>query len=508
MKRKNIFAIIALLILSACSQDFLEVDPKGRISSDDFLTNQEEAEMALWGVYDLMTWNYNRDWHSAFFLKVLPGDDANAAGSGPADQKQLQEIDDFTQVADNSSIEQIWSGYYQTISAANTVINRLSEGDLTGVDDLIAEAKAIRAFNYFELVVLFGDVPLILDSPETEADMHKSRTPKADIYAQIEADLTDAISELPLKSEYSEADKFRISKGTAQSVLGKAYLYQEKWGEAVSQFGDVISSQEYDLLEDFEQVWRVSSEFGAESILELQYISSEQYDWSNFPWGGNVESNIHVQLMGPRGDGIFDVAAIGISNGWGFNLPTEDVANAFEEAGDIIRRDATLISEEDLVAAGGGVNEPEGGFHDYEGYVRLKYVTRPDETAGSIKELNYAVNWRLIRYADVLLMAAEAYYRDGAEASALTELNKVRDRAGLEDVDASGSALFDAIVTERRLELAFEGQRFWDVVRWGIAGQELSDTQFTSGKNEVFPIPQREVNVNENITPDDQNPGY
>ncbi|MDA3816149.1 MAG: RagB/SusD family nutrient uptake outer membrane protein, partial [Prolixibacteraceae bacterium] len=232
------------------------------------------------------------------------------------------------------------------------------------------------------------------------------------------------------------------------------------------------------------------------------------YDWSNFPWGGNVESNIHVQLMGPRGDGIFDVAAIGISNGWGFNLPTEDVANAFEEAGDIIRRDATLISEEDLVAAGGGVNEPEGGFHDYEGYVRLKYVTRPDETAGSIKELNYAVNWRLIRYADVLLMAAEAYYRDGAEASALTELNKVRDRAGLEDVDASGSALFDAIVTERRLELAFEGQRFWDVVRWGIAGQELSDTQFTSGKNEVFPIPQREVNVNENITPDDQNPGY
>lgn len=504
--KRNIFTIILALLLSACSSDFLEVPPTGRISSDDFMTTNEEAKMALWGVYDLMQWNYNRDWHSAFFLKALPGDDINAAGGGPTDQKQLQEIDDFTHVADNSSIEGIWKAYYMTISAANTVINRLAESQLSEKEMLIAEAKAIRAYNYLELVTLFGDVPLLLASPQTEDEMHLPRTAKAEIFAQIEKDLKEAIPVLPVKSALSAADKFRFSKGTAQSTLGKAYLYQEKWADAATQLGDVIKSNEYGLEANFENVWRVASEFGTESVLELQYISSELYDWGNFPWGARPESNIHVQLMGPRGDGIFNVAPIGVVNGWGFNLPTKKLNDAFVAAGDVVRKNATLISEADLVAAGGSVKQPDGGFHDYEGFVRLKYVTRADETAGEIRELNYAVNWRLIRYADVLLLAAEAYYRAGNEAQALIELNKVRSRAGLANVAASGSALFDAIVLERQLELACEGHRYWDLVRWGKAEAELAPLGFKKNKHELFPIPQRELNVNKNITT--QNPGF
>ena len=243
-----------------------------------------------------------------------------------------------------------------------------------------------------------------------------------------------------------------------------------------------------------------------ESLIELNYVSTEKYDWGNFPWGGRPESNIHAQLMGPRGD-AFDVAAIGVANGWGFNLPTSKIGQAFANAGDVVRKNATLISELDLITAGGLVTPPDTGIHDYEGFVRLKYVTRTEDTAGPINELNYGINWRLLRYADVLLMAAEAYHKNNEDGKAQVELNKVRFRAGLSNVTATGNALFNAIVLERQLELAFEGQRFWDLVRWELADTELSSIGYTS-KNQVFPIPSNEISRNVLINPEDQNPGY
>ena len=506
---KKYIKIITLGILiifnyTSCSDEFTEVDPVGQINEDDFLTTDAEAESVIYGIYDLMAWNYNRPWNSAFFVKILPGDIANA-GSTIGDQTALQQIDDFEYVSDNTAITGIWEGYYKTIGLANVLIEKLEISELSSKDKFIAEAKFLRAYSYFELVTLFGGVPLRITTPQSIDEFALARSTKSEVYAQIESDLDVAISGLPSKSAI--AQPFRISKEAAEAVLGKVYLFQEKYDLAAIEFEKVISSNAFDLESDFANVWDSSSENGIESLIELTYVSTESYDWGNFPWGGRPESNIHAQLMGPRGDGIFDVAAIGVANGWGFNIPTAKIGQAFENEGDDVRKNATLISEADLVAAGGGVNAPDTGIHDYEGYVRLKYVTRTEDTDGPINELNYGINWRLLRYADVLLMAAEAYNKNSEDSKALIELNKVRLRAGLEDVTATGTDLFDAIVLERQLELAFEGQRFWDLVRWGLADTELSSLGYTS-KNEVFPIPANEISRNTLINQEDQNTGY
>ena len=216
---------------------------------------------------------------------------------------------------------------------------------------------------------------------------------------------------------------------------------------------------------------------------------------------------MHIQLMGPRGDGIFDLTGTGLINGWGFNLPTAKLVSAFEAAGDVNRKAATLMTEAELIAAGGSVN---GTPWDYEGAIRIKYATRTSQSVseGTI-ETNYTTNWRVLRYAEVLLLAAEAYNAENQDDKARTELNKIRFRAGLADVPdtLTGTALFDAIVNEKYLELAHEGQRFWDLVRWGRASAELSADGYTS-KNDLFPIPASEIDKNDALTIADQNPGY
>lgn len=497
-------SILILLNYTSCSSDFTEVDPIGKVNEADFLSTDAEAEAVIFGIYDLMAWNYNRDWNSAFFLKVLPGDMANA-GSTSGDQPAWQQLDDFKYVADNPVITAVWEGYYKTIGLANILIEKLETSELSSKDKFIAEAKFLRAYSYLELVTMFGDVPLRINTPKTISEFALARSPKSDVYAQIEGDLGVAISGLPTKSAI--AQPFRISKEAAQAVLGKVYLFQEKYPLAVIEFEKVISSNAFDLEPVFADIWSVNSENGIESLIELTYVSTESYDWGNFPWGGRPESNIHAQLMGPRGDGIFDVAAIGISNGWGFNIPTKKIGLAYEDAGDDVRKAATLISEVDLIAAGGAVNAPDTGIHDYEGYIRLKYTTKPEDTAGPTTELNYGINWRLLRYADVLLMAAEAYNKNEEDGKALIELNKVRNRVNLADVTATGTSLFTAIVKERQLELAFEGQRFFDLIRWKLAEAELSSFGYTS-KNQVFPIPANEISRNTLINAEDQNAGY
>ncbi|SFE13068.1 RagB/SusD family nutrient uptake outer membrane protein [Thermophagus xiamenensis] len=509
---------LIIILLPACSDDFLDVEPAGRLSSDIYPSTDEEVLATIIGVYDLMQWNYGRDWNSAFFAKNLPADDCNA-GSSESDQLPYQNLDDFKNEADNTVTTAIWEGFYKAINQCNTIIERIEpENDFR--EQIIAEAKALRAWNYFELVTLYGDVPFFTVNPTSVDDYHKPRTPKEQIYESIESDLIEAIDILPLKSELEDSHKFRVSKGTAQSILGKIYLYQEKWNEAHTVLSQVISSGEYDLEPNFGDVWKRVGELGVESVFEVLYTSQEGYDWGNFGWAGEHESNIHVQLMGPRSPFFGNLDVLGIIPGWGFNLPTASIGAAFEEMGDNgPRYQATLMSEEEFIAAGGEINpdtDDDGNpvpAHDYEGYLRLKYVTYSDQTntsGAAIPELNYTTNWRLIRYADVLLMAAEAYNEDDDEASARVELNKVRARAELATYDSpmSKEELREAIKKERQLELAFEGSRYWDLIRWGDAAEVLGPLGFVAGKHEHFPIPQTEISSNNAITQEDQNPGF
>ncbi|CAL2061273.1 RagB/SusD family nutrient uptake outer membrane protein [Tenacibaculum sp. 190524A05c] len=512
--KKAIYFIAFIMFLGAisCSEDFTNNPREDVQDLKTFFLEEDNVEQAVIGVYDLMQYNYGRDWHSAFLVKLLPGDDANCAGGNSNDQAQLQDIDDYANVAtSNPSIESMWNLFYRTIAMSNLIIENLADSDVSNKDRAIAEAKFFRAWCYFELTTMFGDIPLRLTVPKGAEDFGLAKSSRADVYVAIENDLRDAITNLPEKS--GVADSFRVSKGAAQAVMGKVLVFQEKYAEAVPFFESVINNPSHDLQSNIADVWSVSNEFGVESLLEIGYISTTGRDWGNIAWGGRNESNLHIQLMGPRGDGIFGVGSIGLLNGWGFNLPTNKLAMAFDAAGDTNRKSATLMTEAELIAAGGSVDASAatgGVIWDYEGAIRIKYATKSEDTsADGVRELNYSTNFRLLRYAEVLLLAAEAYNMSGNDPQARIELNKIRNRAGLADIPSStaGNDLFDAIVNEKFLELAHEGQRFWDLVRWGRASTELSGTGY-SVKNNLYPIPQTEIDKNSELTAADQNPGY
>lgn len=478
---------ILLLTVGGCS-DFLDQEVPGAVTTDVFYQTDEDALQATTAIYDGMTAHYSAVWNSMYMVKVLPSDESNAGGSGFGDQPAYQNIDDFNFGPENDVINRVWRLTYNAIFNANMVINKVEPTNELR-ERLIAEAKVLRAYAYMDLVSLWGPVPVVTRELLISEWNTTKRNSREEVYAQIEADLKEAAAVLPTKSAYGPAEKFRVSKGTAQALLGKAYLYQERWSEAASEFDKIITSGEYDLASSVGAVFSPEGEFGQESIFEISYTPSESYDWGNFPWDWRPESNVHIQLMGPRADYYTKAPADSLLAGWGFNLPREELYLQFVESGEVggERYWATIMSQEDLEAMGGGWSQPDA--YEYEGYFQRRYGSYSTQTGAPVGELNYGTNWRLIRYADVLLMAAEANYRAGNEGQALTYLNMVRERSELDPVSASGNALFQAIVNERELELAFEGFRFIDLVRWGLAEEELSDLGFQAGKHEVLPIP-------------------
>jgi starch-binding outer membrane protein, SusD/RagB family len=492
---KSIFiksALIGITVLSVAGgcKKFLDQEVPGAFPEQDFYKTDVDATQAVTGVYDMMQAHYNNNWASIYMIKTLLADESNAGGSDAGDQPGYQTLDNYNHDATNDKVRDAWRMCYFTIYRANKVINRVEQAtDLR--KRLVAEAKVLRAYNYFELVSLWGDVPLVLNDIPPGDYTATGRKPKADVYAQIEKDLTEAIAVLPTKANYAVSEKFRVSKGTAQALLGKAYLYQQKWNEAAAQLEAVITSNQYSLASSIGAAFSRNHEFGQESIFETSFTNARSYDWGNFPWGGAPESNIHIQLMGPRGDYYTKAPADSLIAGWGFVLPKQKLWNAYVAANDETRRRQTIMSEVELKAAGGNWTNPTA--YDYEGYFQRKYGSFTSQTGTPIGELNYGTNWRHIRYADVLLMAAEAFYRASNEPKARGYLNQVRQRSGLPDVTAAGNALFTAIVTERQLELAFEGVRFPDLVRWNLAVQELGALGFKANKHELLPIPDYDV---------------
>jgi len=502
MKRLiNISAIcFSLLILASGCKKFLTQDVPGAYAENDFYKSDADITQAVTGIYDMMQAHYNASWGSIYMVKSLLSDESNCGGANATDQPQYQSLDDFKHDAANAGVRDAWRMCYFTIYRANKVINKTDPSNSLR-KRLVAEAKTLRAYNYLELVSLWGDVPLVLNDIPPSQYTSTPRAPKADVYGQIVQDLTEAIADLPLKSA---SERFRVSKGTAQALLGKAYLFQEKWSEAAAQFETVITSNQYSLAPSVGEAFSRGSEFGSESLFEISYDPTRNYDWGNYPWDWQPESNIHVQLMGPRADYYTKAPADSLIGGWGFIRPKKKLWDAFVAAGDVQRRRQTIMSEAELTAAGGGWSNPSDW--DYEGYFQRKYGTFTTQTGPPVGELNYGTNWRHLRYADVLLMAAEANNKMGGagDSKAQTYLNMIRSRANLGAVSATGTALFDAIVKERQLELAFEGVRFVDLVRWGRANTELSSLGFVAGKNELLPIPDYDVRAG-GLT---QNPGY
>ena len=511
----GLLAIVAGMVMSGCD-DFLDTEQLGVTSQDDFYQTDDEALEALYGVYDKL----QADQVSNFQYKNVLSDDGQAGGASRSDNSDGNQLNEFTISPSNSVLETMFSHYYKMIYCANILIEKV-EADTDTKILCIAEAKFLRAYAYFELVTLWGPVPLVLETLDVD-NYNQPNSTISELWAQIELDLEEAIPVLPLKSEQSDAEKARASKGAAQSLLGKAYLYQEKYDEAADMFDTVINSGEYSLYPDFSMLTREVSEFGVESIFEISYVADRT--------SSSESTQIHA-YCGPR-SGYFSAGTTGLSeSGWGFVNPLPGLREVFVEEGDEIRWKATVLNEEDLEEYGASIRAADGNLpYGNDGLVRMKYGAFLDEIAESEESYHEigGTNYRLIRYGDVLLMAAEAHNRKASpnDTKALSYINEVRDRVSLPHISVTGDELFEAIKKERRMELAFEFVRFQDLVRWGDAETALADQgkttslgtyvdgveQFYTNENAGFksynnlmPFPDSEITVNPNIT---QNPGY
>ena len=455
-----------------------------QITADVYLQQESDYHAALVGTYDPLQW---------LFFNIQIGTIASeislCGGESATDYIGLQQIDNMTHYPENDVLTRIWQWLYEGVNRANYMEENKPNIEFDGKESLYGEVYFLRAYYYFELVKFFGDVPLFTEFRLTAGDSgNLVRSPKEEVYAQIELDLQNAIAVLP----NSQAEAGRVNKYTAYALLGKVLLYQDKFSEAASTFDNIIGV--YSLLGDYGTQFLRFGENGPESVFEIQYTNtSNWYDWGCPQCS---EGKYGIIMNGPRGWNGPEYA-----QGLSFNVPTEDFYNSYHPQD--LRRDATILNIEEFATAT-GASYTEG--YNHTGFFNNKYIPRAGESGGQI-ELNYLTNYRIIRYADVLLMAAEAYNRSGINDNlALSYLNQVRIRAFDDDEfelnNLSGANLTNAIWEERKFELAMEGHRFFDLVRTSQASSVIPG--FIQGKHEVFPIPQQEIDIS-GLT---QNPGY
>ena len=475
-----------LLTLTACEEDFIGRDPVYSIDSENYFNTPADYDNALIAAYDLLQPTY---------LNVLMGEIASdntlAGGESANDVIGFQQVDDMIHTPVNDQIDDVWDWMFAGVNRATFILEFQDNIDFEGKDQILAEARFLRAYYNFELVKWFGPIPI---KPEARFALGDEtslpRSPVSEVYALIESDLQAAIPALAVTAPQVG----RVSKGAAQALLGKAYLYQEQYEEAATILQEVISSGNYSLSTDYAGIFEQSGENGEGSIFEVQYSDAEG---AGFGCLQCSEGNIAVGFNGIRNytGPVFD-------GGYSFNVPTQEAYDAYEP-GDA-RRDVALLDIEAWAAETGA---SYGTGYEHTGYFNRKYLARKGDSNIGDQNLTNPNNYRAIRYADVLLMAAEALNAIGNDAQAREYLNLVRRRAfGDEDHDisASGNALRDFILRERRLELVGEGHRFFDLVRTGRAAAEIDN--FTAGKNELFPVPFEEIQFsNGNWT---QNPGY
>lgn len=490
----RLFATLLLLLFAAaCQKDFLERQPLGEADIASFFKDADQATQAVNAVY-----NQFRSWDCIAFPWIgctdILSDDADK-GSTPTDALYMLELDDYTFNATNANFSGVWRGYYRAIARANVAIQRLPE--VPNMDEvlrkrLLGEAHFLRGYAYLLLAQWFGDVPIITQPLGGDEYYKQTRQPVADVYAQVERDLLTAVDGLPEKGEYASKDLGRVTKGAAKGFLAKLYMIQKNFAKAEQYCDEIIASRQYSLLPRYADNFLPVGENGTESIFEIQAAALDPVDGVTGP--GATPYNM---IQGVRG----------VPNlGWGFNRPSDNLVTAYEN-GDP-RREATVIYVGEIL--------PDGStqVQDNPEIVNERFNQKAWVPAHSGLQDNGPGNVRLLRYADILLLAAEAKNELGKTADALLLLNSVRKRARgtnnfiLPDVVVADQAqLRERIYRERRVELAMEQQRWFDLKRWGrleTAMKAANKTNFTVGKHELLPVPQTEVD----LTGMPQNAGY
>ncbi|MDR1402577.1 MAG: RagB/SusD family nutrient uptake outer membrane protein [Tannerellaceae bacterium] len=476
--RKHII-IISLFIFASC-HDFIELEPDDTVSINQMFTSESDFRDAINGSYHPLRSLYN----NFYIFGDLRGDDAwKEVTRGTASYHS----DVFTMNDTESLLGNTWEGYYQIISRANFVLEKIEEADksiFSNLDRYDGEARFLRALAYFDLVRIFGDVPSVKNSLTIDESYTVRREKVETIYNDIIIpDLIDAANKLPVS--YSGEDVGRATKGAAKSLLGRVYLTLADFAKAEGILQEV-TTMGYALLPDYNDLWTYENEHHSEYIFDIEYMRG------GFGQGNSFTYNflpMHAEFT----------AMIGISGGWGGEdiNPTHVLVQLFETSPGDLRRDITLD------ATGGFINTNG----EFVRFIQAATYSKKYQTS-LLNTSDGHANWKVIRYADVLLMLAEAQNENGKTEEALTHLNTVRVRAGVPAYANTGQAdIREKIYNERRLELSFEGHRWFDLIRTGRA---LGAMQSIGMKEHhvFFPIPLTQLQVINNEEILWQNPGY
>ncbi|MFK7926288.1 MAG: RagB/SusD family nutrient uptake outer membrane protein [Bacteroidia bacterium] len=490
--KSTFFLILLASLLSAC-EGFLDRQPLDQLTVENFYRTEAEANLAVIGIYTPLMdiESYGKGW----MINEIPSDNSGAGGLDP----DFTPIDNFTVSADNVQVANFWAIRYRQITLANFVIDGVQGMEIpqTNKDVLLAEAQFMRAVAYFDLVRIYGGVPLITRPPILGEDLLYPRSSVNEVYELIKADFAFAGENLPLSRAGSQLG--RATKGAALAYLAKVHLTTRNYIQAKDVAKSVIDLGVYRLMPSFADNFELeTSDNNLESIFQVQYSGCG-------PWG---TGNAMQAFFAPWGEGITKDR-----DGWGSHIPTgpqnsnpnTTIIDAFEE-GDLRKKWTVMTANEhypSINAGDGGYTYPSTGASASGGNIK-KYVVG---SGSNVCFMSTPQNAHLVRYADVLLTYAEAIMELGGGQStnviALDAFNQVRERAGLAPVTELNK---ENLLHERRVEFAFEGQRWYDLLRSGRAIEILTlHGKNPSLHNLLLPIPSAEIEVNPKL---EQNPGY
>ncbi|WEK34120.1 MAG: RagB/SusD family nutrient uptake outer membrane protein [Candidatus Pseudobacter hemicellulosilyticus] len=478
---KQFFTIVltaGLLGLGSCSKDFLELAPISNANAGNFYQSEQDFELAINGAYKSLT--LEGVYHDFFQLVGDLRSDNTEMGTTAGSRTTFQEMHEFRDQSTSNIVSGIWNDHYNGIAQCNRILDKIQGVEFTAAKKsrITGEAYFLRALLYFNLVRAFGDMPLIR---EDLTDIGKAyaagRTPVGEVYNAIIEDLRQAAG--LLSPSYTGANIGRATAGAANSLLGKVYLTIHRSSDAVPVLREVINSKQYNLLASFDDLWKPANGNNKESVFEVQFLQAA---------GASTGSFFSIRYT-PYLSNFLGIS----TTGGGYNIPTADLLNAYSAADK--RKNSSV--------AAGYTNAGGSYVSGLEGRHTRKFLGTPNVESGAND------NWPVLRYADVLLLYAEALNEAGwvADGDAFFYLNEVRGRAGLDSYSSTAtdptlriSSQEDfrlAIEKERRLELACEGHRWFDLVRTGRAKTVLAEKGMNILDHQLLlPIPQQQIDIN------------
>ncbi len=521
MKKNNFFllGLLALVLGFSSCQGLLDIAQHGVTGVDDYYKTDSDANEAIATVY-------NR-WATLelqfIYMTTLPSDDVYAGGKNRGANIPIEGLADFTYDENNTQLTNFFTYLYQMVYRCNAILDNFAEPSSAVQKQVVAEAHFLRAWAYFYLTALWGTPP-IADHVLQPSEYVQPNATREALWAFVEDDLKAAINSGALAKKANVNDvQVRITETAAQAFLGKVYVFEAKWAEARTILDAVITSGKYDLFKgNYGNILQLEGEWSCESVLETNMVND-----LNNKLGGSAYTSIgwRGEQFNWSGKDDSDIA----TQGWGQANPTRDLYDAFVAHGeaDSYRRKNTIWTYDELLEHGIKIR-PGQTLEQHDGIFGWKL--RYSESGKLGGAYNHHVNFHFMRFAEVLLLAAEAHLQPGGDASkALDYVNRIRTRA---QIPALGSVTMDDVKIEKRLELCFEGIRFMDLVRWGDAANVLKDKGknigtftcnqdgsttwnpkgftyttggFQTGRHELYPFPKTETMVNEPLV---QNPGW